>query len=61
MARIKVTGYIDTEDIKTDHPEEDFIDLEDGTGLSTDGYMHYENSLPLDDVAFELVDEGDDQ
>jgi len=33
MARIKVTGYIEVDDLEPEH-----VDLEDSTGLSAEGY-----------------------
>jgi hypothetical protein len=49
MARIKVTGYIDTDDLAPDD-----VDLSHEMGLSDKGYLGQINSLPLDDVEFEL-------
>ena len=52
MARIKVTGYIDTEDLELHQ-----IDLSHEMGLSERGYEEVSMSLPLDDVDFALVKE----
>ena len=52
MARIKVTGYIDTDNL-----EPDLVDLAHETGLSEDGYIDVSRRLDLDDVEFELGDD----
>lgn len=50
MARIKVTGYIDTDDLD---PSE--VDLSHEMGLSSEGYERYSTRpVMLDDVEFEL-------
>lgn len=54
MAKIKVTGYLDTEELE---PEQ--VDLDHPYGLSDEGYEEISNSLGLDDVEFELQPEED--
>lgn len=49
MARIKVTGYINTDDV-----DDDLIDLEHPTGLSEDGLMQLSDEIELDDMTFTL-------
>lgn len=57
MARIKITGYLDTEELDAEH-----VDLDDKTGLSEAGYeavTTYEGQPPykiadLTDVEVEL-------
>ena len=52
MARIKVTGYLNTEDMQADH-----IDLENKMGVSSDGFDYYCMEMMnagLDDTDFEL-------
>ena len=51
MARIKVTGYIDTEELSMDD-----LDLSHPMGLSSDGYerLNAELSNYMDDVDFVL-------
>lgn len=51
MARIKVTGYIDTAGL-----DPDYVDLADDTGLSEEGFIEIGNDLGLDDAEFELED-----
>ena len=46
--RIKVTGYLDTEDMEPEH-----VDLSHPLGLSEAGYTYYVTELALDDVDFE--------
>jgi hypothetical protein len=58
MKRIKVTAYMDPDDLN-----EEYVDLDHDMGLSNDGYEFYagvtgETPLgPLGDIEFELVDE----
>lgn len=51
MARIKVTGYLDTEEMASNH-----VDLNHPMGLSTEGYEaltgHGAEGLGLEDVEF---------
>lgn len=47
MARIKVVGYLDWEDIEEEHKDET-----DPTGLSEAGFLHYNDSLGLEDLEF---------
>lgn len=49
MARIKVTGYIDTDNLL---PEA--VDLEHETGLTDKGFLTLSNNLGLEDAEFEL-------
>lgn len=52
MSRIKVTGYMDT-----DNYDEDQIDLSDPTGLAESAYLAYASghrALFLEDIEFEL-------
>ena len=57
MGRIKVTGYVDTDDLNSGD-----VDLTDGTGLSSEGFDNLiagENGRPLkltdlDDIQVEL-------
>jgi hypothetical protein len=53
MARIKVTGYLDTSGM-----EPSMVDLGHETGLSPSGYEKVTFDLDLDDVEFVL--ENDD-
>jgi len=50
--RIKVTGYLDTDDMAP----EDYA-LDHPMGLSSKGYEKYVDELGLDDVTFERVDD----
>ncbi len=55
MKRIKVTGFMDVEDLNEEH-----IDLDDDMGISSAGFDHYNDALMragLTDIDFELVDE----
>lgn len=54
MARIKVTGYIDTEELEATGVE---LDLSHETGLTASGFdkLSAEFGQQLDDVDFELV------
>jgi hypothetical protein len=53
--RIKVTGYLNTEDMETQH-----VDSFHELGLSEEGFMFYTTELGLDDVEFlALPDEED--
>jgi hypothetical protein len=49
MARIKITGYLDTLNLE---PQQ--VDEADPTGLSSDGYLEICNDLGLEDIDFEL-------
>lgn len=54
MARIKITGYVDTDDL---NPED--VDLEHEMGLSSEGYDNLvtgENGRPLSLTALEDVE-----
>jgi hypothetical protein len=50
--RIKVTGYLNTEDMEPEH-----VDESHDMGLSEEGFVYYTTELGLDDVEFEAVDE----
>lgn len=55
MARIKVTAYVETDDLD---PSE--VDLTHEMGLSSEGYERFAVNpqlLPLDDVEFRLEEE----
>jgi hypothetical protein len=61
--RIKVTGYIDTDDI---HGE--MIDVDNPTGLSDEGFDSFTSGkdgnlaiAELDDLSFELEEDEDDE
>jgi hypothetical protein len=49
MARIRVTGYLETDDVD---PED--VDLDHKMGLSASGYEKLSSELGLDEVEFEL-------
>jgi hypothetical protein len=49
--RIKVTGYLDTDDMESDE-----VDLGHPMGLSNKGYEHYSMNLGLDDVTFTAIE-----
>ncbi|MCY4726684.1 hypothetical protein NYO98_10380 [Nocardioides sp. STR2] len=56
MPRIKVTGYLDTDDLDPEH-----VDTSHEMGLSTAGYEHMigadgSRGLGLDDVEFQIED-----
>jgi hypothetical protein len=50
--RIKVTGYLNTEDMESEH-----VDESHEMGLSEAGFVYYCNELGLEDVEFEAVDD----
>jgi hypothetical protein len=51
MARIKVTGYVDTDDLN-----EDMVDLDHPTGLTAEGFDDLNATLlGLSDVTAEVV------
>lgn len=54
MKRIKVTAYINAEEM-----DPEFVDLDHEMGLSNEGYTRYLNALSgeMDDIEFELMDE----
>ncbi len=49
MARIKVTGYLDTSGM-----DPEMVDLEHETGLSPEGFEAITGDLDLEDVEFTL-------
>lgn len=50
MARIKVTGYLNTVDMDPEH-----VELTHELGLSNEGYIEYVNRFgELDDIDFQL-------
>lgn len=49
MARIKVTGYILTDDLEPDH-----VDLNSETGLSEEGFEELSELFDLEGLTFEL-------
>jgi hypothetical protein len=54
MARIRVTGYIDTTGL-----DPDYVDLTDDTGLSENGFIDVPREMgleDLDDIEFEVED-----
>jgi hypothetical protein len=54
--RIKVTGYLDTSDMETQH-----VDSFHETGLSEQGFLYYTTELALDDVQFEADSDATDE
>jgi hypothetical protein len=54
--RIKVTGYLDTSDMETQH-----VDSFHKTGLSEQGFLYYTTELALDDVQFEAESDATDE
>lgn len=53
MARIKVTGYLDEDDLSPEH-----LDSEHEMGLSTEGFDFWAGVfLELDDISFARVEE----
>jgi len=53
--RIKVTGYLDTDDLEPEH-----VDESHEMGLSEEGFTYYVTELGLDDVQFEAAGDGDE-
>jgi hypothetical protein len=52
MSRIKVTGYLDTDDLDDRH-----VDPSHEMGLSEEGYLEWSRRLPLDDIDFKIEEE----
>lgn len=50
--RIKVTGYLNPDDMDPDD-----VDLDHEMGLSSEGFDRYASQLALDDITFELEDD----
>jgi len=49
MARIKITGFIDTDDL-----DDEDVDLEDKTGLTSEGFDKINQEFELADLRIEL-------
>jgi hypothetical protein len=52
--RIKVTGYLSTEDLDDEH-----VDESHSMGLSEAGFNFYATELALDDVSFQRMTEAE--
>lgn len=52
--RIKVTGYLHTEDMSPEH-----VDESHAYGLSDEGFTYWATELALDDVDFRRVDDDE--
>lgn len=50
MARLRVTGYINTDDL-----EQEEVDLDHFTGLTTEGFERLHGELNLDDLRISVV------